>query len=117
MDLDLDEILRVATAAAKLAGAELRLAMRGGGSQQDEATQQQPHVDHKASRSTDLVTATDRKCEALVMAYIRQHYPDHAVIGEESNAAEGSRYVLTDAPTWTIDPIGTYVRSEGGAGG
>ena len=37
---------------------------------------------------TDLVTETDKRCEALVLERIRQAFPDHKFIGEEGSAAQ-----------------------------
>ena len=36
----------------------------------------------------DLVTETDKKCEALVLGRIRAAFPDHKFIGEEGSAAQ-----------------------------
>ena len=33
----------------------------------------------------DFVTAVDREAEAAVLGYLREHYPDHAVMAEESS--------------------------------
>ncbi|NOT39435.1 MAG: histidinol-phosphatase [Alphaproteobacteria bacterium] len=48
----------------------------------------------------DPVTAADREGEAVIVAAIRQRYPDHGVLGEEHGAHAGS-----SALTWVIDPI------------
>ncbi|XP_056155422.1 inositol monophosphatase 1-like [Lampris incognitus] len=56
------------------------------------------------SSPVDLVTETDQKVEQLIIASIREKYPSHSFIGEESVAA-GARSILTDNPTWIIDPI------------
>merc|ERR1712224_984759 len=53
--------------------------------------------------SVDLVTETDQRCEDLIIRLIKDHFPTHAIIGEESSGQ--SKYTLTDEPTWTIDPI------------
>src|SRR5262245_9825459 len=47
----------------------------------------------------NLVTVADRESEALIISRIRERYPDHAVLAEESGAsgAGGSR--------WIIDPL------------
>ncbi|XP_026148089.1 inositol monophosphatase 1 [Mastacembelus armatus] len=58
---------------------------------------------HKSS-PVDLVTETDQKVEQLIISSIREKYPTHRFIGEESVAA-GAPSVLTDDPTWIIDPI------------
>lgn len=52
----------------------------------------------------DLVTETDQFVEELIISALRQKFPSHRFIGEESTSA-GSKCVLTDSPTWIIDPI------------
>lgn len=91
--IDYEVILEVAKEAAQMAGAEIRKAM----------------VTPKCgiatkSNSVDLVTETDKKCEELVTKFLTSKYPTHKIIGEEDMGADG-KYKLTDAPTWTIDPI------------
>ncbi|XP_034534455.1 inositol monophosphatase 1-like, partial [Notolabrus celidotus] len=64
-------------------------------------------VDRKVmtkSSSVDLVTQTDQKVEKLIIQSVKDKFPSHRFIGEESVAA-GERCVLTDEPTWIIDPI------------
>ncbi|XP_061653033.1 inositol monophosphatase 1-like isoform X3 [Phyllopteryx taeniolatus] len=56
------------------------------------------------SSSIDLVTQTDQKVEKLIIQSVKEKFPTHCFIGEESVAA-GEACVLTDAPTWIIDPI------------
>ncbi|XP_006634488.2 inositol monophosphatase 1-like [Lepisosteus oculatus] len=56
------------------------------------------------SSPVDLVTETDQKVEALIISSIKQKFPSHSFIGEESVAA-GAPSILTDNPTWIIDPI------------
>lgn len=50
----------------------------------------------------DFVTAFDNKIENILFKNIKQKYPDHKLIGEESSTDKIS---LTDEPTWIIDPI------------
>jgi len=50
----------------------------------------------------DLVTEADRKSEAAVVARLRSHFPQHAIIGEEGGeggAPADSRY------RWYVDPL------------
>jgi myo-inositol-1(or 4)-monophosphatase len=52
----------------------------------------------------DLVTQSDRDSEALILAAIKEHYPHHGILAEESGditaeAPDGSSYV------WMIDPL------------
>ncbi|XP_056290081.1 inositol monophosphatase 1-like [Pseudoliparis swirei] len=68
-----------------------------------EALQEDIAVMQKSS-PVDLVTETDQKVEQLIISSIKEKYPAHSFIGEESVAA-GAPSVLTDSPTWIIDPI------------
>ncbi|XP_075069381.1 inositol monophosphatase 2 [Mixophyes fleayi] len=52
----------------------------------------------------DLVTETDHFVEELIISALREKFPSHRFIGEESTSA-GSKCVLTESPTWIIDPI------------
>ena len=47
----------------------------------------------------DLVTQADRESEAAIKALIRGHFPDHAIVAEESGA-EGAGRVR-----WVVDPL------------
>lgn len=57
-------------------------------------------------RKSDLspVTIADREVESALRALVREHFPDHAILGEEYGSSAGA------APgeagfTWVIDPI------------
>jgi fructose-1,6-bisphosphatase/inositol monophosphatase family enzyme len=57
----------------------------------------------------DVVTATDPAIERAVTAMLREAYPDHAVLGEETGGESGASGWL-----WIIDPIdGTRNFSRG----
>ncbi|KAM4729132.1 inositol monophosphatase 1-like [Anableps anableps] len=56
------------------------------------------------SSAVDLVTQTDQKVEQLIIQSVKEKFPEHRFIGEESVAA-GEPSILTDDPTWIIDPI------------
>uniref|UniRef100_A0A673APZ8 Inositol-1-monophosphatase n=1 Tax=Sphaeramia orbicularis TaxID=375764 RepID=A0A673APZ8_9TELE len=56
------------------------------------------------SSTVDLVTQTDQRVEHLIIQSVKKKFPTHRFIGEESVAA-GEACVLTDDPTWIIDPI------------
>lgn len=60
-------------------------------------------VDTK-SEFSDLVTQYDKQVEQLLIVKLREHFPNHKFIGEESVVA-GVKNELTDDPTWIIDPI------------
>ncbi|CAL7949373.1 unnamed protein product [Xylocopa violacea] len=53
----------------------------------------------------DLVTDYDRKIENLLIKGLKEKFPDHEFIGEETVASYKETPVLTDKPTWIIDPI------------
>ncbi|XP_063075102.1 inositol monophosphatase 1 isoform X1 [Engraulis encrasicolus] len=56
------------------------------------------------SSSVDLVTKTDQKVEQLIIASVKEKFPTHSFIGEESVAA-GEPCILSDNPTWIVDPV------------
>ncbi|XP_053646424.1 inositol monophosphatase 1 isoform X6 [Cherax quadricarinatus] len=56
------------------------------------------------SSAVDLVTETDKAVEKLLITGLSSAFPDHKFIGEES-VAGGEKCVLTDEPTWIIDPV------------
>jgi len=95
LQLDLDEILRVAKEAAVLAGDEICRVWLHDDASDSLVTK---------SNDVDLVTATDKKCEEVIFQLLQSKYPSHKLIGEESSGAD-CNYTLTDDPTWTIDPI------------
>ena len=49
----------------------------------------------------DIVTASDRRAEALITSRLRKTFPDHAIVAEEGSpgAAPAARY------TWHVDPL------------
>ncbi|XP_053953421.1 uncharacterized protein LOC128860160 [Anastrepha ludens] len=53
----------------------------------------------------DLVTIYDKKVEDLLIEGLQKAFPETKFIGEENTAEDKSEPVLTDAPTWIIDPI------------
>ncbi|XP_057537698.1 inositol monophosphatase isoform X2 [Amaranthus tricolor] len=85
------DFLATAVDAAKKAGEVIR-----------KGFYQTKNVEHKGQ--VDLVTETDKACEDLVFNHLKQHYPDHKFIGEETTAAYGATE-LTDDPTWIVDPL------------
>ncbi|TYI04324.1 hypothetical protein ES332_A10G009300v1 [Gossypium tomentosum] len=86
-----EEFLATAVDAAKKAGEIIR-----------QGFYQTKNVEHKGQ--VDLVTETDKACEDLVFNHLKQHYPSHKFIGEETTAACGASE-LTDEPTWIVDPL------------
>lgn len=47
----------------------------------------------------DFVTEVDRRAEEAIVDAIRQAYPEHAILAEESGNRSGNEY------TWIIDPL------------
>ncbi|XP_030758156.1 inositol monophosphatase 1-like [Sitophilus oryzae] len=62
-------------------------------------------VQFKDSHVWDLVTIYDKKVEEILIDKIKQKYPDHRHIGEEETEIGKIKPILTDDPTWIIDPI------------
>ena len=56
-------------------------------------------VENKLSHGFDPVTPADRDAETAIRALIENHYPSHAITGEEFGNKSG------DAFEWVIDPI------------
>nr|XP_033789996.1 inositol monophosphatase 2 isoform X2 [Geotrypetes seraphini] len=54
--------------------------------------------------AADLVTETDHFVEDVLISSLKEKFPSHRFIGEESTSA-GSKCILTESPTWIIDPI------------
>lgn len=64
---------------------------------------------HTKSNVFDVVTRADKESEAFLIAKIREHFPDHAILGEETGKHEGVGDYL-----WAIDPLdGTNNFSQG----
>jgi len=65
-----------------------------------EAYDKPKNVDTKSS-AADLVTETDRAVEDYIIGAIKEAYPNHQIIGEETS----EKPQLTNEPTWVIDPV------------
>ena len=58
------------------------------------------HIEVKNNQQFNLVTEADKNAEDCIVQRILTHYPDHAILGEESGAHAG------EAPfRWIIDPL------------
>lgn len=57
--------------------------------------------DYERKSATDPVTETDKAVEAYLCNRIKERFPGHRFIAEES----ASNNEWTDEPTWIIDPI------------
>eukprot|EP00009_Paramoeba_aestuarina_P000201 CAMPEP_0201510098 /NCGR_PEP_ID=MMETSP0161_2-20130828/2934_1 /ASSEMBLY_ACC=CAM_ASM_000251 /TAXON_ID=180227 /ORGANISM="Neoparamoeba aestuarina, Strain SoJaBio B1-5/56/2" /LENGTH=278 /DNA_ID=CAMNT_0047905227 /DNA_START=23 /DNA_END=862 /DNA_ORIENTATION=- len=87
------ECMEYAVELAKIAGEKVKKAY-GANSLQ---------IDFKGE--IDLVTSVDKEVETLIQGSLKEKYPDHLFLGEESASEAGGTYSLSDAPTWVIDPI------------
>jgi myo-inositol-1(or 4)-monophosphatase len=47
----------------------------------------------------DLVTDADQASEAVLLAWLRERHPEHAILSEESGVTRGSGY------RWIVDPL------------
>uniref|UniRef100_A0A3Q0QSH9 Inositol-1-monophosphatase n=1 Tax=Amphilophus citrinellus TaxID=61819 RepID=A0A3Q0QSH9_AMPCI len=83
-----------AVAVARKAGAEIR-----------KAGESEIRVMTKSS-TVDLVTKTDERVEKIIISSLKEEFGEdaHCFIGEES-VAKGEPCVLSDKPTWIIDPV------------
>jgi myo-inositol-1(or 4)-monophosphatase len=64
-----------------------------------------PHAPEKKGR-IDLVTEYDRRSESLLLSLIRERFPHHGILAEESGTHAGS--AGGDAPgttRWICDPL------------
>jgi fructose-1,6-bisphosphatase/inositol monophosphatase family enzyme len=48
----------------------------------------------------DVKLETDRKCEQVIVAAIREQFPEHAILSEESGAGAGAGGCI-----WIVDPL------------
>lgn len=87
-DLDVIELLALAETLAQNAAALLR-----------DAVHHAQEVDTKTTL-TDMVTATDRASERLIVDGIRAARPDDAILGEEGTTDQG-----TSGIRWIVDPL------------
>ncbi len=55
---------------------------------------------HTKLNESDIVTVVDKACDALITGYIRDKYPSHSILAEESGRDEN----VSDF-RWIIDPL------------
>src|SRR5262245_56239201 len=83
-----DDYLKTAIELAREAGAVLRSYVG-----------REKGVEYKGR--ANLVTLADKESEALILEGIRERYPDHAILAEESGALGAAAAVTR----WVIDPL------------
>ena len=82
-------MLNIAVRAARKAGSIInRASLDGGG------------LEVRSKRQNDFVTRVDTAAEEAILDVVRKAYPDHAILAEESGAAEGAAEYQ-----WIIDPL------------
>mgnify|MGYP002776993265 CR=1 FL=1 len=64
-------------------------------------SQGNPAQIQEKGRPGDLVTVADKEAEAVVLAVLQRHVPDHAILTEES----GQLGTLNSRFLWAIDPL------------
>ena len=83
-------------------------AARRAGSIINRAALDRTQLEIRAKHANDFVTQVDRSAESAIIDIIRQAYPDHAILGEESGALEGKNPSGTTSKAeyrWIIDPL------------
>lgn len=58
------------------------------------------HIERKQGEERNLVSEIDKGSEERIIGIIRRHYPNHAILAEESGASTSSSDY-----TWVIDPL------------
>lgn len=90
---DLSRMLETAIVAARLAG--------------QRAMEEINFVKASAKSTSELVTKTDARCQKIIVDRIKENYPDHGFIAEESD--EGKIFKQpprgSEPLWWVIDPI------------
>lgn len=61
-----------------------------------------PLIINSKSNSNDLVTTMDKETEAFFASKIKDHYPEHLLLGEEGY---GDDVTSLDGIVWIVDPI------------
>jgi len=84
----MNSFLEVAVDAAREAGGILRT-----------ESDRPKNISYKGE--VDIVTESDRRSEAAIVARLRSHFPQHAIVAEEGSggAAAGAKYC------WHVDPL------------
>jgi len=80
-------------------------AARRAGSIINRAALDRTQLEIRAKRANDFVTQVDKAAEAAVIDIIRQAFPDHAILAEESGSLEGLGSSGKADYLWIIDPL------------
>jgi myo-inositol-1(or 4)-monophosphatase len=90
--IDLQAVRAVATTIAREAGAVLMEKF------------DQPHQQRTKRTVIDIVTEGDTASEAVILAALRQHFPDHHIVSEEGGG-QGSTSLENAEYVWYVDPL------------
>jgi myo-inositol-1(or 4)-monophosphatase len=83
-------------------------AARRAGSIINRAALDRTKLEIRSKQANDFVTQVDKAAESAIIDIIRQAYPDHSILGEESGAIEGTNPSGTVSKAeyrWIIDPL------------
>jgi myo-inositol-1(or 4)-monophosphatase len=83
-------------------------AARRAGSIINRAALDRTKLEIRSKHTNDFVTQVDRSAESAIIDILRQAYPDHAILGEESGAMEGRNPSGSTSKAeyrWIIDPL------------
>ncbi|HLX80989.1 MAG TPA: inositol monophosphatase family protein [Burkholderiales bacterium] len=80
-------------------------AARRAGSIINRAALDRTQLEIRAKRANDFVTQVDKAAESAIIAIIRQAFPDHAILAEESGSLEGRGSSGKADYLWIIDPL------------
>jgi myo-inositol-1(or 4)-monophosphatase len=78
-------------------------AARRAGSIINRAALDRTQLEIRSKRANDFVTQVDQAAEEAIIGIIRQAFPDHAILGEESGALPGPS--AKAEYRWVIDPL------------
>lgn len=101
-EVDLKRALAVATDLAIKAGEQLLTRAR----ERITPSGAQLTVVHKVN-AVDLCTEADEDAERIIKEGLKENFPDHAFVGEESygKGVPNNEYLVGDGPTWIVDPL------------
>ncbi len=91
--MDLQQVRAVASDIARAAGAALM------------DKYDQPHTQRTKKSAVDIVTEGDLASEAVVIAGLTQHFPDHHIVSEEGGGSHIGAPAERAEYFWYIDPL------------
>ena len=97
------EEVKLAVRCAIEAGKNMMPLLDSKGTTDEDTTNRSLDISTKTC-DADFCTIIDIQNEAFITSAIKHQFPQHIVIGEESTGTQLPE-LLTDKPTWVIDPI------------